>query len=390
MATFPITEYKQRIANVKKAMQEQGVDILIAGNPANMYYLTGYDGKSYYVPQMVIIALAEELPFWIGRSMDLNGARITTWLPEENLMAYQDDYVQSLVKHPMNFVADFFKKKGWASKNIGMDLDLAFTSPRCYLELVKDLPNAIIKDSSLLVNWVRIVKSDSEIVYIRNAAKIVDNAFGKAFEVMAPGVRESQAAAVLHHALIGGVGDIGGDYPSGPPTFLTGERASTAHYTWTDLPYERDQVSLLETAGCYRRYHCPMSRTIYFGKPPKKLVDIAQRTIAAIEVALDTIKSGMTCEEVEQAWWKALGGESVMKEVHRLGYSTGIGYPPDWGEHTASMRAHDKTVLQPNMVFHLIPSVWGKDFAFSVSETIRVTETGCETFATFPRKLHVK
>ena len=45
MATFPITEYKQRIANVKKAMQEQGVDILIAGNPANMYYLTGYDGK---------------------------------------------------------------------------------------------------------------------------------------------------------------------------------------------------------------------------------------------------------------------------------------------------------------------------------------------------------
>ena len=390
MATFQVVEYKNRIERVKAEMISQNIDLLIAANPANMYYLTGYDGKSYYVPQMVIVTLKEDNPYWIGRSMDFNGAKITTWLPEDNLLAYSDDYVQSLVKHPMNFVSNFLKKKGWDKLTIGMDLDLAFTTPRCYLELVKDLPYATIKDTSLLVNWVRIIKSDNEIEYIKKAAKIVDFAFEKAFQVMAPGVRESQASAVLHEALIGGVGNIGGDYPSGPPTFLTGERASTAHYTWTDLPYENDQVSLLETAGCYRRYHCPMSRTIYFGTPPKELESIAQRTIEAIEVALDCIKPGLTCEEVEKTWWKALGGESLMKEVHRLGYSTGIGYPPDWGEHTASMRANDKTVLQPNMVFHLIPSIWDKKLAFSVSETIRVTDNGCETFASFPRKLHVK
>jgi len=390
MAVFTVQEYKNRIENVKKEMAKQGIDILIAGNPANMNYLTGYDGKSYYVPQMIVVPIDEEIPYWIGRSMDRNGAKLTTWLPEDKLLFYEDHYVQSLVSHPMNYVADFFKQKKWDRKVIGMDLDLAFTAPRHYLEITKDLPNATFKDTSLLVNWVRIVKSDAEIEFIRNAAKIVDNAFDKTFEFMDVGVRESHAAAVLHHALIGGVGDIGGDYPSGPPTFLTGERASTAHYTWTDLPYEKDQLCLLETAGCYERYHCPMSRTIYFGTPPKELEELGKKTIEAIEVALDCIKPGVTCEEVEATWWKALGGGEVMKEVHRLGYSTGVGYPPDWGEHTASMRANDKTVLEPNMVFHLIPSVWDTNLAFSVSETVRVTETGCEPFATYPRKLYVK
>src|SRR5690554_3238323 len=111
MAVFTVQEYKNRIENVKKEMAKQGIDILIAGNPANMNYLTGYDGKSYYVPQMIVVPIDEEIPYWIGRSMDRNGAKLTTWLPEDKLLFYEDHYVQSLVSHPMNYVADFFKQK---------------------------------------------------------------------------------------------------------------------------------------------------------------------------------------------------------------------------------------------------------------------------------------
>jgi hypothetical protein len=34
--------------------------------------------------------------------------------------------------------------------------------------------------------------------------------------------------------------------------------------------------------------------------------------------------------------------------------------------------------------------MWGKDFGYEVSESWRVTETGCETLAKFPKDLHVK
>jgi Xaa-Pro dipeptidase len=68
----------------------------------------------------------------------------------------------------------------------------------------------------------------------------------------------------------------------------------------------------------------------------------------------------------------------------------GLNYPPDWGEHTASLRPGDQTVLAPNMTFHMILGMWMDDYGFECSESLRLTETGCETFADFPRKLFVK
>ena len=58
----------------------------------------------------------------------------------------------------------------------------------------------------------------------------------------------------------------------------------------------------------------------------------------------------------------------------RIGYSMGLNYPPDWGEHTASLRPGDKTVLAPNMTFHMILGMWMDNYGFEGSESFRVTE----------------
>jgi Xaa-Pro dipeptidase len=68
----------------------------------------------------------------------------------------------------------------------------------------------------------------------------------------------------------------------------------------------------------------------------------------------------------------------------------GLNYPPDWGEHTASLRPGDKTTLAPNMTFHMILGMWMDDWGFECSESFRVTDKGHETFANFPRKLFIK
>ncbi|HSI68562.1 MAG TPA: M24 family metallopeptidase, partial [Planococcus sp. (in: firmicutes)] len=82
--------------------------------------------------------------------------------------------------------------------------------------------------------------------------------------------------------------------------------------------------------------------------------------------------------------------KSGLVKESRLGYSVGLSYPPDWGEHTASIRKGDRTILQPNMTFHMIPGMWYDNHGFEVSESFRITETGCETFANLPRGLFVK
>ena len=110
MAVFELSEYKERISKTKKRMRESGIDVLLVTNPANMNYLTGYDGWSFYVHQGVFVSMDQADPIWFGRGMDANGAKLTTWMEPTNIRAYNDDYVQSPVKHPMQYAAGIIRE----------------------------------------------------------------------------------------------------------------------------------------------------------------------------------------------------------------------------------------------------------------------------------------
>ena len=170
----------------------------------------------------------------------------------------------------------------------------------------------------------------------------------------------------------------------------SGEKTSTPHLTWTDEPYGNELAVNLELAACRHRYHCPMARTVYLGqKPPEKLVSTAEVVVEGLNTTLNGIKPGIACEEVELIWRRHIAKAGLEKES-RIGYAMGLNYPPDWGEHTASLRPGDKTVLAPNMTFHMILGMWMDNWGFECSESFRVTPNGCETFADFPRQLFVK
>jgi Xaa-Pro dipeptidase len=80
---FSENEYQQRVRKTQEMMDKRGMEMLLVMDPANMNYLTGYDGWSFYVHQGVIISLDAEFPLWFGREQDSNGARLTSWLPED-------------------------------------------------------------------------------------------------------------------------------------------------------------------------------------------------------------------------------------------------------------------------------------------------------------------
>jgi Xaa-Pro dipeptidase len=389
MALFQSEEYLERIRITKQRMTEAGIDVLIVCDPANMNYLTGYDGWSFYVPQAVVLSLDAEQPVWIGRGMDANGAKHTTFLKTEHIIGYPDDYVQSVVKHPMNFVAEQIKRRDWDNRSIGVEMDAYYFSARGFAELRKDLPRANFKDGNLLVSWVRIVKSDPEIEYMKQAGKISEKVMQTALDNLSPGARECDVVAAVYRAQIAGTAEFGGDYPAIVPMMPTGEKTSAPHLTWTDEPYENEQAVNLELAACRHRYHAPLARTVYLGKNPSdRLMRLAEHTVEGLNLTLAALKPGMICEEVEMVWRNHIAKAGLEKES-RIGYSMGLNYPPDWGEHTASLRPGDKTVLAPNMTFHMILGMWMDNYGFECSESFRITENGCETFADFPRKLFI-
>mgnify|MGYP006287550823 CR=1 FL=1 len=390
MALFSDDEYRRRIEGTKRSMAEKGVDVLVVSDPANMNYLTGYDGWSFYVPQAVVVAVEAEQPLWIGRGMDAAGARHTTFLDPENIVGYPDDYVQSPVKHPMNVVADQINRRGWGGGSVGVEMDAYYFTARSLAELQKDLAGGTVVNADLLVNWIRLVKSPREIGFMQEAGRIAERVMQAALDHLAPGVRECDAVAAVYQAQMSGTETLGGDYPAIVPMMPTGEKTSAPHLTWTDDPYERDQMVNLELAACRHRYHCPIARTAYLGKtPPDKLERLASVTVEGLNITLEAIRPGMRCEEVELVWREHIAKAGFEKES-RIGYAMGLNYPPDWGEHTASLRPGDKTVLAPNMTFHMILGMWMDAYGFECSESFYVTESGCETFAKFPRKLFLK
>ncbi|WP_249870471.1 M24 family metallopeptidase [Oceanobacillus saliphilus] len=389
MAAFDMMEYKDRIRKTKDKMAEKGMDVLLLTDPANMNYLTGYDSWSFYVHQLLIILPDEEEPFWIGRGLDLNGAKATTWLSETQIIGYPDDYVHSRENHPMDFVCRILKEIGQATGRIGIEMDSYYFTAKCYTQLYAGLPQAVFMDATNLVNYVRIIKSDKEIEYMKNAAKIVEKAMQTGIDAIEVGVRECDVVAEIMHAQISGTVEFGGDYPAIMPLLPSGKKTGAPHLTWTDEAYKSGEPVTLELAGCYKRYHSPLSRTVYLGEANPKVTYLADAVIEGLNATIDGIKPGMTGEEVEAIWSKSIAKSGFIKNT-RIGYSMGLNYPPDWGEHTASLRPGDKTVLQPNMTFHVIPGIWLEEHGVEISESIRVTKNGCEVLADFPRKLFVK
>ena len=129
MPLFLTDEYLERLGKTKQRMTDAGIDVLVSSDPANMNYLTGYDGWSFYVPQCVVVSLDADTPLWIGRRMDVAGARHTTFLSESHIIGYPENYIQTLARHPMNFVGDVIAERGWAARRPSAWRWMPITSP---------------------------------------------------------------------------------------------------------------------------------------------------------------------------------------------------------------------------------------------------------------------
>ncbi|MBR8315386.1 ectoine hydrolase DoeA [Burkholderia dolosa] len=386
---FTRSEYAARIAKTRAAMQRAGIDLLIVTDPTNMGWLTGYDGWSFYVHQCVLLAMDGE-PVWFGRGQDANGAKRTAFMAHENIVGYPDHYVQSTARHPMDYLStDVIAARGWSTLRIGVELDNYYFSAAAYASLQKHLPAARWVDATALVNWQRAVKSPREIEYMRVAARIVERMHEHIVETIEPGMKKSDLVAQIYATGIGGVDGFGGDYPAIVPLLPTGADAAAPHLTWDDTAFARGAGTFFEIAGCYRRYHCPLSRTVYLGKPPAHFIEAERAVVEGIEAGLAAAKPGNVCEDIANAFFAVLRRAGIEKDS-RCGYPIGASYPPDWGERTMSLRPGDRTVLEPGMTFHFMPGLWLDDWGLEITESILITDTGVETFCNTPRKLFVK
>ncbi|MBV9974438.1 MAG: ectoine hydrolase DoeA [Hyphomicrobiales bacterium] len=381
-------EYARRLAKTRRAMETAEIELMIVSDPSNMAWLTGYDGWSFYVHQCVLVPPDGD-PIWYGRSQDANGAKRTSYLGDENIVAYPDHYVQSTERHPMDLLSSIIEARGWGALPIGVEMDNYWFSAAAFASLQRHLPNARFKDATALVNWQRAVKSGQELAYMRRAARIVEKMHERIFDRIEIGMRKCDLVAEIYDAGIRGTEGFGGDYPALVPLLPSGADASAPHLTWDDSLLREGEATFFEIAGCYRRYHCPLSRTVFLGTPTTAFLEAEKATLEGMEAGLNAARPGNTCEDIANAFFAVLKRYGILKD-NRTGYSIGLSYPPDWGERTMSLRPGDRTVLEPDMTFHFMTGLWLENMGLEITESILITETGVECLANVPRKLFIK
>ena len=385
---FKPEEFSRRVQTAQKSMREKKIDLLICQDPANMCWLTGFDGWSFYTPQAVILHVDTETPIWFGRAQDAKSAHITTDLAADNIVAFSEPLVHHPDRHPFDELCELIKERGWDRIVIGVDLDAHYYTARAHQHLITGLPNAEIVDNKELVNWARLVKSPSEISLMKEAGKICTKTMDTALARLKPGVPQNEVIADVYHTQISGIPGSYGDYTSLCPLIQVGEGTSTPHLTWSDEPLPDNALVVMELGAARRHYHAPLTRTAHLGKPPTEVVRLANTIVEGVDAALAKAKPGSTCEEVEAVWQKILNQNGYAKDS-RVGYSIGLNFPPDWGERTASLRPGDTTTLTEGMCFHFQSGVWLEDFGAAVSEPFVVTEQGGERLCAVERSLIV-
>ncbi len=377
---FPIKEYERRLDDLCVRMDEHGIEALIVTTPENICYLTGFDSVGHYYFNALVVPREGE-PFMTPRLLEDSGVQALTWV--ETSRPYED------VQDPIEKLWQALEEFNLHDKRIGYEKECWFFTAAQQERLFAKCPRASFIDCGGIVEQSRLIKSEHEIDVMRKAARATEAGIQAGIEAVQAGVTENDVAAEVHYAMI----KAGSEWPSISPFIASGPRGAIGHATWAGRTIQDDEFVFLEVAAAIKRYHAPMMRTVFVGEPDARLRKGEMVVLEAFDAATAAIKPGVPAGEIDAVARRIIAGSDFgAQQSSRTAYSVGIGLPPDWGEgQILSMQPGETRPLQANMTFHLLPwvQIRGKG-SIGITETIRVTESGCELLTNLARKLFVK
>jgi len=373
---FPPEEYRERLAKTRSAMAEAGIDVLLASSPGNVLYLSGYQTFSVLAGETLVVPMDGD-PVLIVPPPELGTALLHTWL--EEAVGFSPDRDRG------GDLAAVLSDRGLSRSRVGVDMINAGLTPGCLARLEAALPVARTVDASGLVEAVKSVKSPREIAHMRAAAAMTDAGMAAAIAEIGVGRLDSDVAAAAANAMVG----AGSEHMCVSPIVTTGRRSGILHSTHKRVAIQPGDPICIEIGACYQRYTTPLMRTAVIGAleaGPRRLADAC---LAALDSVVSALRPGVSCHEVAEAGWDAIGRAGDGLVFHgTFGYGVGAGLPPSWADGTGLLVRGCSDVVVPGMVFHHPVALRRLgEHGVMFSETTVVTEAGCEVLGRAERKL---
>lgn len=163
-----------------------------------------------------------------------------------------------------------------------------------------------------------------------------------------------------------------------------GRNAAIPHALANNITFMAGDVLVTGASAPMWGYDSELERTMALGNPSDEQSRMFEAMVGAQDTALDALKPGVECAEVDRAVRKYFEENDLMKYwKHHSGHAIGLRYHEgpflDLGDHT---------VIKPGMVFTVEPGLYSPELGgFRHSDTVAITEDGIEMMTYYPRDL---
>ncbi|MEX0922012.1 MAG: Xaa-Pro peptidase family protein [Rhodovibrionaceae bacterium] len=373
---FSESELASRRDAACTALQREGLDGLLIFRQETMFYLTGYDTFGYVFFQCLYLG-ADGRYALMTRAPDLRQAQRTSCIEDIRI------WVDGDAVNPADQLKEMLQDFGCANKTLGVEYEAYGLTGYNAKRLDAALEGYCkLRDASWLVSRLRVIKSPAEIAYVREAAKLADDAYHAGMAEIRAGAFEGEILAAMQGAVFKG----GGDYPGNEFIIGSGPEALLCRYFTGRRHLDPEDQLTLEWAGVYRRYHAAMMRTVAIGRAPARQNELHAAASEALQAVEARLSPGNSAGQAFAAHAEVLDKAGL--QAHRLnacGYSLGTTFAPNWMDWPMLYR-DNPVEIAPGMVFfvHIIIFDSEQGVAMSLGRTFLVGESGAEILSAAP------
>ena len=367
---FTKEEFQKRKSKILESMKEQNLDALLMFRQESMYWLTGYDTFGYVFFQTLIIDRNGNIVL-LTRAPDLRQAQNTSNIGDIRIWVDKDG------SNPTDDLKLILNELNLKNKKMGIEYEAYGMTGRNALRLNKSLENYCdLEDHSELITKHRVIKSHEEIIYVKKAAELADNALDEAWKYTKAGASEAKILAEMQRVIFEG----GGDYPANEFIIGSGHNALLCRYQAEKRNLSNTDQLSIEWAGTFKHYHSAMFRTIPIGSADPKHIKMHEACVNALINCEKKLVPGKTAGDVFDIHAKTFDDLGYNKaRMNACGYSLGSTFSPNWMD-WPMLYTGNPYVIKPGNVFfmHMILMDSDNQLAMNLGETYLVTQNGNE------------
>lgn len=235
-------------------------------------------------------------------------------------------------------------------------------------------------EMSKQINWLRRIKDEDEIKTIAAAEEIGDMAFSYILDELHVGMSERKAALMLESFMK----EQGASALSFDTIAASGKRSAMPHGMASEKLIEKGDFLTLDFGCIYKGYCSDMTRTVVFGNPDEKQKEIYDTVLKAQKAALEIIRPGIKCSEVDAAARKVIHDAGYGRNFgHGLGHSVGIEI-----HEMPSFSPKCEDIVEKGHVITVEPGIYVEDFGgVRIEDLVAVTDDGINDLTHSPKEL---